>query len=117
MKINPLAVFTGLTLATFGALIYVERNTGSDEVLTATAKVEPLAVPEPPKPAEPVIAEPAPAPAPVVEPAPAPPTEVAKVEEPPLVEPPKPAEPVITAEPPAAAEPPPAQPSPLKKPR
>ena len=26
MKINPLAVFTGLTLATFGALIYVEQN-------------------------------------------------------------------------------------------
>ena len=26
MKINPLAVFTGLTLATFGALVYVERN-------------------------------------------------------------------------------------------
>jgi hypothetical protein len=61
MKINPLAVFTGLTLATFGALVYVERNTGSDEALTTTAKVEPLAVPEPPKPAEPVIAEPAPA--------------------------------------------------------
>ncbi len=106
MKMNPLAVFTGLTLATFGALVYVERNTGADEALTATAKVEPLAVPEPPKPAEPVIAEPAPAPAPVVEPAPAPPTEVAKVEEPPLVEPPKPAEPVIAAEPPATAEPP-----------
>ena len=103
MKMNPLAVFTGLTLATFGALVYVERNSGSEEALTATAKVEPLAVPEPPKPAEPVIAEPAPAPAPVVEPAPAPPTEVAKVEEPPLVEPPKPAEPVIAAEPPAAA--------------
>ena len=29
MKINPLAVFTGLTLATFGALVYVEQNTGS----------------------------------------------------------------------------------------
>ncbi len=115
MKMNPLAVFTGLTLATFGALVYVERNTGSDEALTATAKVEPLAVPEPPKPAEPVIAEPAPAPAPVVEPAPAPPTEVAKVEEPPLVEPPKPAEPVITAEPPAAAEPPPAAAEPVEK--
>jgi len=108
MKLNPLAVFTGLTLATFGALVYVERNTGSEEALTATAKVEPLAVPEPPKPAEPVVAEPAPAPAPVVEPAPAPVTEVAKVEEPPLVEPPKPAEPVIAAEPPAAVEPPPA---------
>ena len=106
MKMNPLAVFTGLTLATFGALVYVERNSGSDEALTATTKVEPLAVPEPPKPAEPVIAAPEPAPAPVVEPAPAPPTEVAKVEEPPLVEPPKPAEPVIAAEPPpAAAEP------------
>ena len=26
MKINPLAVFTGLTLATFAALVYVERN-------------------------------------------------------------------------------------------
>lgn len=116
MKMNPLAVFTGLTLATFGALVYVERNTGSDEALTATAKVEPLAVPEPPKPAEPVIAEPAPAPAPVAEPAPAPPTEVAKVEEPPLVEPPKPAEPVITAEPPAAAvEPPPAAAEPVEK--
>ena len=56
MKLNPLAVFTGLTLATFGALVYVERNTGSEEALTATAKVEPLAVPEPPKPAEPVVA-------------------------------------------------------------
>lgn len=115
MKLNPLAVFTGLTLATFGALVYVERNTGSDEALTATAKVEPLAVPEPPKPAEPVIAEPAPAPAPVVEPAPAPPVEVAKVEEPPLVEPPKPAEPVIAAEPPAAVEPPPAAAEPVEK--
>ena len=116
MKMNPLAVFTGLTLATFGALVYVERNNGSDEALTATAKVEPLAVPETPKPAEPVIAEPAPAPAPVVEPAPAPPTEVAKVEEPPLVEPPKPAEPVITAEPPAAVvEPPAAAAEPVEK--
>jgi nucleoid-associated protein YgaU len=106
MKMNPLAVFTGLTLATFGALVYVERNNGAEEGLASTAKVEPLAVAEPPKPAEPVVAEPAPAPAPVVEPAPAPPTEVAKVEEPPLVEPPKPAEPVIAAEPPpAAAEP------------
>ena len=47
MKLNPLAVFTGLTLATFGALVYVERNTGSEEALTATTKVEPLAVPEP----------------------------------------------------------------------
>jgi hypothetical protein len=106
MKMNPLAVFTGLTLATFGALVYVERNNAADEGLASTAKVEPLAVAEPPKPAEPVIAEPAPAPAPVVEPAP--PTEVATVEEPPLVEPPKPAEPVITAEPPAAATEPPA---------
>ena len=112
MKMNPLAVFTGLTLATFGALVYVEQNTGSEEALTTTTKVEPLAVPEPPKPAEPVVAEPAPAPAPVVEPAPAPPAEVAKVEEPPLVEPPKPAEPVIAAEPPASR-----QPSPLKRPR
>lgn len=118
MKLNPLAVFTGLTLATFAALVYVERNTGSDEALTTTAKVEPLAVPEPPKPAEPVTAEPAPAPAPapVAEPAPPPPTEVAKVEEPPLVEPPKPAEPVIAAEPPAAAaEPPPASAEPVEK--
>jgi nucleoid-associated protein YgaU len=81
-----------------------------------TAKVEPLTVAEPPKPAEPAVVEPAPAPAPaveaapapVVEPAPAPPMEVAKVEEPPLVEPPKPAEPVITAEPPAAVTEPPA---------
>jgi nucleoid-associated protein YgaU len=113
MKINPLAVFTGLTLATFGALVYVERNTGSEEALTATTKVEPLAVPEPPKSAEPVIAEPAPAP--VIEPAPAPPAEVAKVEEPPLVEPPKPAEPVIAAEPPVAAEPPPASAEPAEK--
>lgn len=104
MKINPLAVFTGLTLATFGALVYVERNNGKDEGLASTAKVEPLAVAEPPKPAEPAIA--APAPAPVVEATPAPPTEVAKVEEPPLVEPPKPAESVIAAEPPAAVEPP-----------
>jgi nucleoid-associated protein YgaU len=116
MKINPLAIFTGLTLATFGALIYVEQTGSADEVLMTTAKVEPLAVAEPPKPAEPVIAEPAPAPAPVVEaapapaaePAPPPPTEVAKVEEPPAVEPPKPAEPVITAEPPAAVVEPPA---------
>ncbi len=115
MKMNPLAVFTGLTLATFGALVYVERNTGSDEPLTTTAKVEPLAVPEAPKPADPVIAEPAPAPAPVAEPAPAPPTEVAKVEEPPLVEPPKPAEPVIAAEPPAAVVEPPAAADPVEK--
>jgi nucleoid-associated protein YgaU len=116
MKMNPLAVFTGLTLATFGALVYVERNNGADEGLASTAKVEPLAVAEPPKPAEPVIAEPAPAPAPVVEPAPAPPTEVAKVEEPPLVEPPKPAEPAIAAEPPpAVAEPPAAAAEPVEK--
>ena len=108
MKINPLAIFTGLTLATFGALIYVEQKGSADEVLMTTAKVEPLGVAEPPKPAEPVIAEPAPAPAPAVESAPAPETEMAKVEEPPLVEPPKPAEPVVTAEPPAAAAEPPA---------
>jgi nucleoid-associated protein YgaU len=118
MKINPLAIFTGLTLATFGALIYVEQTGSAEEVLMTTAKVEPLIVAEPPKPAEPVVAEPAPAtevakveeppavesaPAPAVEPAPAPATVVATVEEPPLVEPPKSAEPVITAEPPAAA--------------
>ena len=95
MKINPLAVFTGLTLVTFAALIYVEQNSGADEGLITTAKVEPLAVPEPPKPAEPVVAEPAPVPK--VEPAPA--TEVAKVEEPPVVEPPKPATPVAPVEP------------------
>ena len=111
MKINPLAIFTGLTLVTFGALIYVEQQSSADDVLMTTAKVEPPAMAEPPKPAEPVIAEPAPAPAPapapvaerapapVGEPAPPPETEVAKVEEPPLVEPPKPAEPVIAAEP------------------
>ena len=118
MKINPLAIFTGLTLATFGALIYVEQTGSADEVLMTTAKVEPLTVAEPPKPAEPVVAEPAPAtevakveetpavestPAPAVEAAPAPATVVATVEEPPLAEPPKSAEPVITAEPPAAA--------------
>ena len=116
MKINPLAVFTGLTLATFGALIYVEQKSSADEVLMTTAKVEPLTVAEPPKPAEPAVVASACAspcgrglpPAPVVEPAPAPPMEVAKVEEPPLVEPPKPAEPVITAEPPAAVVEPPA---------
>lgn len=109
MKINPLAIFTGLTLATFGALIYVEQQSSADDVLMTTAKVEPPAPPtpaEPPKPAEPVVAEPAPAPPPVVEPAPAPETQVAAVEEPPLVEPPKPAEPVIAAEPPVTpAEP------------
>ena len=97
MKINPLAVFTGLTLATFAALVYVERNKAADEALTATAKVEPLAVPEPPKPAEPVKVEPAPVAK--VEPAPAPVTEVAKVEEPAAVEPPKVAEPVVPAQP------------------
>ena len=42
MKINPLAVFTGLTLATFAALVYVERNKAPLKTLTATAKVEPL---------------------------------------------------------------------------
>jgi nucleoid-associated protein YgaU len=124
MKINPLAIFTGLTLATFGALIYVEQQGSAEGVLMTTAKVEPLAMPEPPKPAEPVVVEPAPAPAPVVEaapapvaePAPAPPMEVAKVEEPPLVELPKPAEPVITAEPPAAVtEPPAATAEPVEK--
>jgi hypothetical protein len=115
MKINPLAIFTGLTLATFGALIYVEQTGSADEVLMTTAKVEPPAMVEPPKPAEPVVAEPAPAPAPVVEPAP-PAIEVAKVEEPPLVEPPKSAEPVITAEPPATvAEPPAAAAEPIEK--
>jgi nucleoid-associated protein YgaU len=120
MKINPLAIFTGLTLATFGALIYVEQKGSAEEVLMTTAKVEPLTVAEPPKPAEPVVAEPAPAP--VVEPAPAPAVEpapevkVARVEEPPLVEPPKPAEPVITAEPPAVvAEPPAAAAEPVEK--
>jgi nucleoid-associated protein YgaU len=120
MKINPLAIFTGLTLATFGALIYVEQKSSADEVLMTTAKVEPLTVAEPPKPAEPVVAEPAPAPmvepapAPAVEPAPE--VEVARVEEPPLVEPPKPAEPVIMAEPPAAiAEPPAAAAEPAEK--
>lgn len=115
MKINPLAIFTGLTLATFGALIYVEQKGSADEVLMTTAKVEPLTVAEPPKPAEPVIAEPAPAPEvakveepPAVESAPVPavepaPAVVASVEEPPAVEAPKPAEPVAAAEPPAAA--------------
>ncbi len=123
MKINPLAVFTGLTLATFGALIYVEQKGSAEGVLMTTAKVEPLAVPEPPKPAEPVVAEPAPAPAPgrirpapVAAPEPAPPVEVATVEEPPLVEPPKPAEPAIAVEPPAAAvEPPAAAAEPVEK--
>ncbi|HUQ36468.1 MAG TPA: Ig-like domain-containing protein [Aestuariivirga sp.] len=124
MKINPLAIFTGLTLATFGALIYVEQQGSAEGVLMTTAKVEPLTVAEPPKPAEPAVVEPAPAPAPaveaapapVVEPTPAPPMEVATVEEPPLVEPPKPAEPVIAAEPPAAAaEPPAAAAEPVEK--
>ena len=99
MKINPLAVFTGLTLATFAALVYVERNKAVDEGLTATAKVEPLAVPEPPKPAEPVKVEPAPVTKVEPTPAPAPPaTEVAKVEEPAAVEPPKAVEPAKPAE-------------------
>jgi nucleoid-associated protein YgaU len=130
MKINPLAIFTGLTVATFGALIYVEQTGSADEVLMTTAKVEPLTVAEPPKPAEPVVAEPAPAtevakveeppavesaPTPAVEPAPAPETEMAKVEEPPLVEPPKPAEPIITAEPPAAIAEPPAVAEPIEE--
>jgi len=84
--------------------------------LMTTAKVEPLTVAEPPKPAEPVVAEPAPAPLVEPPPAPAPATEVAKVEEPPLVEPPKPAEPVIAAEPPVtAAEPPAAAAEPAEK--
>ena len=87
MKINPLVVFTGLTLATFAALVYVERNKAPVEGLAATAKVEPLVVPAPPKPAEPAKIEPAPVTK--VEPAPAPATEVAKVEEPAAVEPPK----------------------------
>ncbi len=105
MKINPLAVFTGLTLVTFAALLYVEQNSGADEGLITTAKVEPLAVPEPPKPAEPVVAEPAPVspvvaePAPVSKVEPAPATEVAKVEEPAKIEPPKPAAPVAPVEP------------------
>ena len=99
MKINPLAIFTGLTLATFGALIYVEQQGSADEALMTTAKVEPLTVAEPPKPAEPVVAEPAPSPAPVVEPAPPPATEIAKVEEPPLIEPPKAAAPVAPIQP------------------
>ena len=76
MKINPLVVFTGLTLATFAALVYVERNKAPVEELAATAKVEPLVVPAPPKPAEPAKIEPAPVAK--VEPAPAPVTEVAK---------------------------------------
>jgi nucleoid-associated protein YgaU len=85
MKINPLAVFTGLTLATFAALVYVERNTGAEIAPMATAKVEPLPVPAAPKPAEPAKVEPAPV------------TEIAKVEEPPKVEEPKPAEPAAPA--------------------
>ena len=91
MKINPLTVFTGLTLATFAALVYVERNTGADGALTTTAKVEPLTVPEAPKPAEPAKVEPAPV------------TEVAKVEEPVKIEPPKPAEPAKVEMPAVAA--------------
>lgn len=97
MKINPLAVFTGLTLATVAALLYVEQNSGADEGLITTAKVEPLAVPEPPKPAEPLKVEPAPVTK--IEPAPAPATEVAKVEEPAAVEPPKTAEPAAPVQP------------------
>jgi nucleoid-associated protein YgaU len=97
MKINPLAVFTGLTLATFGALVYVEQKSGADQGLVTTAKVEPLSVPEPPKPAEPAKVEPAPVTK--VEPAPAPATEVAKVEEPAAVEPPKTAEPAAPVQP------------------
>ena len=102
MKINPLAVFTGLTLATFAALVYVERNKSADEGPATTAKVEPLAVPEPPKPAEPAKVEPAPeakvepAPAVTPEPAPAPAVEPPKVEEPAKVEV-APAEPVEKA--------------------
>ena len=96
MKINPLVVFTGLTLATFAALVYVERNKAPVEELAATAKVEPLVVPAAPKPAEPVKVEPAPVAK--VEPAPAPVVEPPKVEEPvkteaaPVVEPAKPVE-------------------------
>ncbi len=96
MKINPLVVFTGLTLATFGALVYVERNKAPVEELAATAKVEPLVVPAPPKPAEPAKVEPAIVAK--VEPAPAPAVEPPKVEEPvkteaaPVVEPAKPVE-------------------------
>ena len=96
MKINPLVVFTGLTLATFAALVYVERNRAPVEELAATAKVEPLVVPAPPKPVEPVKVEPAPVAK--VEPAPAPAVEPPKVEEPvkteatPVVEPAKPVE-------------------------
>ena len=97
MKINPLAVFTGLTLATFGALVYVERNKAPVEELAATAKVEPLVVPAPPKPAEPAKVEPAPVTK--VEPAPAPATEVAKVEEPAVVEPPKAVAPAAPVQP------------------
>ncbi len=96
MKINPLVVFTGLTLATFAALVYVERNKAPVEELATTAKVEPLVVPAPPKPAEPAKVEPAPVAK--VEPAPAPAVEPPKVEEPvkteaaPVVEPAKPVE-------------------------
>ena len=43
MKINPLAIFTGLTLATFGALIYVEQQRASGDVFMTPAKVEPRA--------------------------------------------------------------------------
>ncbi len=102
MKINPLAVFTGLTLATLAALVYVERNRPAEEGPSSTAKVEPLAVPEPPKPAEPAKVEPAPeakvepAPAVTPEPAPAPAVEPPKVKEPAKVEV-APAEPVEKA--------------------
>jgi nucleoid-associated protein YgaU len=101
MKINPLVIFTGLTLATFAALVYVERSKAPVGELAATAKVEPLAVLEAPKPAEPEKVEPAPvtkvepAPAPVTAPA----TELAKVEEPPAVEPPKVAAPAAPVQP------------------
>ena len=99
MKINPLAVFTGLTLATIAALVYVERNNAADEGPTTTAKVEPLAVLEPPKPAK---VEPAPAaPAAAVETAPAAPAPVASAEPAPAVEPPKVEEPAKTEAAPA----------------
>ncbi len=102
MKINPLAVFTGLTLVTLAALFYVERNKSVEEGPSSTAKVEPLAVPEPPKPAEPAKVEPAPeakvepVPAATPEPAPAPAVEPPKVEEPAKVEV-APAEPIEKA--------------------
>jgi nucleoid-associated protein YgaU len=95
MKINPLVVFTGLTLATFAALVYVERNKAPVEELAATAKVEPLVVPAPPKPAEPAKVEPATVAK--VEPAPAPAVEPPKVEEPVKTEAAPVAKPVETA--------------------